>query len=150
MKIKSSELIDLALDWAVAKCKGREPTLDMESHGRTWRGWWLSKGGEYERMPSYSTDGSQGVPILERELHKLFRNVGGTFTAQIKRRVPYYSPTYDADIGIDETISRSGPTMLIAAMRCYVASKLGEEVEVPDELIEASMPHQMTRERQRS
>ena len=23
----------------------------------------------------------------------------------------------------------------IAAMRCYVASKLGEEVEVPDELI---------------
>ncbi len=28
-----------------------------------------------------------------------------------------------------------GSTPLIAAMRCYVASKLGEEVEVPDELI---------------
>jgi hypothetical protein len=27
-----------------------------------------------------------------------------------------------------------GPTPLIAAMRCYVASKLGEEVEVPDEM----------------
>ena len=27
-----------------------------------------------------------------------------------------------------------GPTPLIAAMRCYVASKLGDEVEVPDEL----------------
>ena len=26
-------------------------------------------------------------------------------------------------------------TPLIAAMRCYVASKLGEEVDVPDELI---------------
>ena len=28
----------------------------------------------------------------------------------------------------------SGPTPLIAAMRCYVVSKLGDEVEVPDEL----------------
>jgi hypothetical protein len=27
-----------------------------------------------------------------------------------------------------------GPTPLIAAMRCYVVSKLGDEVEVPDEL----------------
>ena len=28
-----------------------------------------------------------------------------------------------------------GPTMLIAAMRCYVASKLGEEIDVPEELL---------------
>lgn len=28
----------------------------------------------------------------------------------------------------------SGPTPLIAAMRCYVASKLGDEVEIPEEL----------------
>jgi hypothetical protein len=27
-----------------------------------------------------------------------------------------------------------GPTPLIAAMRCYVASKLGEEIDVPNEL----------------
>lgn len=27
-----------------------------------------------------------------------------------------------------------GPTPLIAAMRCYVASKLGDEVDVPDEM----------------
>ena len=29
----------------------------------------------------------------------------------------------------------TGPTILIAALRCYVASKLGDEVEVPDELL---------------
>ena len=28
-----------------------------------------------------------------------------------------------------------GPTPLIAAMRCYVASVLGDEVEVPDETL---------------
>jgi len=27
-----------------------------------------------------------------------------------------------------------GDTPLIAAMRCYVASKLGDEVEIPEEL----------------
>lgn len=37
-----------------------------------------------------------------------------------------------ADPGIPEGY---GPTPLIAAMRCFVASKLGDEVEVPDELL---------------
>ncbi len=30
-----------------------------------------------------------------------------------------------------------GPTILIAALRCFITSKLGEEVEVPAELLEA-------------
>jgi len=29
---------------------------------------------------------------------------------------------------------QSGPTPLIAAMRCYVASKLGDEIKLPEEL----------------
>ena len=29
----------------------------------------------------------------------------------------------------------TGPTPLIAAMRCYVASKLGDDVDVPEELV---------------
>jgi hypothetical protein len=28
-----------------------------------------------------------------------------------------------------------GPTLLTAAMRCYVASKLGDEVDIPKELV---------------
>ena len=32
-----------------------------------------------------------------------------------------------------------GPTPLIAAMRCYVASKLGDEVDMPDELMEGGV-----------
>jgi hypothetical protein len=27
-----------------------------------------------------------------------------------------------------------GPTPLIAAMRCYVASKMGDEIELPEEV----------------
>jgi hypothetical protein len=33
-------------------------------------------------------------------------------------------------------VEECAPTPLIAAMRCYVASKLGDEVDVPDELTE--------------
>lgn len=36
-------------------------------------------------------------------------------------------PIIDADC-------MSGPTPLIAAMRCFVSSKLGDEVEIPEEL----------------
>jgi hypothetical protein len=30
---------------------------------------------------------------------------------------------------------QNGPTPLVAAMRCYVASKLGDTVEIPDDLV---------------
>ena len=131
MKVKISELTGAALDWAVAKCEGRGIEFDDP------RDPWLTRDGISDQpLHSYtpSTDWAQSGPIIEREIFKLFRNVGGRFTAQIKKRVPYYSPTYDADIGRDEVMSVSGETPLIAAMRCYVASKLGDEVELPTEL----------------
>ena len=34
-----------------------------------------------------------------------------------------------------KTAALTGPTPLIAAMRCYVASKLGDEVNVPEDLL---------------
>jgi hypothetical protein len=65
---------------------------------------------------------AQGGPIIERERINTLDN-GGDFSC-------YYSR--GAAVGIRYT----GPTPLIAAMRCYVISKLGEEVEVLDELME--------------
>lgn len=37
-------------------------------------------------------------------------------------------------LGFPERTVWSGPTPLIAAMRCYVASKLGDTVDIPEEL----------------
>jgi hypothetical protein len=70
-----------------------------------------------EPFPSYSTDWAQGGPIIERERINLepFSNINGE--------------QWSADGEWDS------PTPLIAAMRCYVASKLGDEVEVPDEMV---------------
>lgn len=158
-KIKISEATLTQLNYLVAKCEGLNPRFFTENEAYYAELKQKLKRGEYvvvlrpngkltplAKYNSYndgvclkdvfspSTDWSQGGPIIEREIYKLFKNVAGTYTAQTKTRSPYYSPTFNADIGTDVVKSVSGPTPLIAAMRCYVASKLGDEVEVPEEL----------------
>jgi hypothetical protein len=69
-----------------------------------------------------STDWAQGGPIIEREGISVDR-AGLAWTADLSDSVGGY---------IEHT--ESGPTPLIAAMRCYVASKLGDEIEIPENL----------------
>ena len=114
MKIKTSRVIGAALDWAVAKCEG---TLGHYVQPNEKRG--TSK---WEITPStrrYSTDWAQGGPIIERE------GIGFGFGVGID------SDQWEAGYTTPE---ETGPTPLTAAMRCYVASKLGDEVDVPEEL----------------
>lgn len=114
--MKTSKLIGPALDWAVAKSEGINPTFNMKSHGRTWHGWWVANP-VYRRMPHYSTDWSKGGPIIERERIEL-KDDGDT----------------DWLASHNNESVEFGHTPLIAAMRCYVASKLGDEVEIPEKL----------------
>lgn len=109
MKIKTSELSGATLDWAVAKCEGME----------TWPKYPAAMWANYSPV----TDWAQGGPIIEREQIAILSPMTGDF--------------WDARDGKRmETpfIYWRGPTPLIAAMRCYVASKLGDTVDVPDEL----------------
>lgn len=69
-----------------------------------------------------STDWAQGGPIIERE------KVDLSWDVELAHKDGWWRAEIDA---IHEG---DGPTPLIAAMRCYVASKLGDEIEVPDEL----------------
>jgi hypothetical protein len=71
----------------------------------------------------YSTDWALAGPIIERDIAKVER-----FSDALWEATAY---TKDA-----QDIVQSGPTPLIAAMRCYVTLKLGDEVEVPEELKE--------------
>ena len=116
MKVKTRDLTDIALDWAVAKCLGQnEGTLDPATFLCTA---WPS--GVYK----YSGRWSQGGPIIENEGMTVGRSLNpGEWSAEA--------------FLVDGTTShaRSGPTPLIAAMRCFVASHAGDEVEVPEELL---------------
>jgi hypothetical protein len=69
MKTKTSELTGAALDWAVAKCKGMSAEMLSEFD----EGDWL-----YAGSGRYSTDWSQGGPIIERESIDVLRDPNGT------------------------------------------------------------------------
>lgn len=109
--MKTSELTGAALDWAVAKCEGTEH---------------LFAGHEVGRL-HYTTNWAQGGPIIERETIALFIGM------EPERKENERWGAFSYRVGSDKT--QYGPTALVAAMRCYVASCLGDEVEIPDELI---------------
>ena len=111
MKVKTVDLTGAALDYAVAKAEG-DVQLQYDSREgliiRNILGW-------IPYRPSVAWQ--QGGPIIERERINIRDDGGDQWAADDSIRAAAY-----------------GPTPLIAAMRCYVASKLGDEVEIPEEL----------------
>ena len=103
--MKTSELTGAALDWAVAQCKG----VAIES--------FMAAQSFDEHAYQYSTGWAQGGPIIEREMIQIKENGYGYWFAKIGKGK-----------------FMRGPTPLIAAMRCYVASKLGDNIDIPEEL----------------
>lgn len=126
MKIKTCELSGKALDFAVAKCIANVHE-DAMLNGTTMSGWWVSNlfidPNHWVRSDEFnpSTNWAQGGPIIERNDICLSS---------------WYSK-WEACASHGRCASRrtSGPTPLIAAMRVIVASKLGDEVEIPGELL---------------
>lgn len=116
MKIKVSETTKTQLDWLVAKCLQVKVNIQ---HGACY--YWVTSCQEDVFKPS--TDWSQGGPILERE---------GIATLCPETKV--FWDARDTKTFTMNPVYWRGPTLLIAAMRCYVASKLGDKVEVPEEL----------------
>jgi len=120
MKIKTRELIGAALDWAVAKCDGWQPVY---TNGALYPV--FQKGGNVEKIwREYSTDWSQAGPIIEREKISLECKQDGWWVASCQYN---YSE--------DKEHVQLADAPLIAAMRCFVDSKLGNEIEIPEELL---------------
>ena len=110
MIIKTAELTGVALDWAVITCLFPRAFENKPSINAI-----------VKKLP-YSTDWAQGMPIIDRERIRLIPYTVGTawFATVPSKTGGHLLP---------------GPTLLVAAMRCYVASKLGDMVDVPEELI---------------
>jgi len=152
--MKTGDLTGPQLDWAVAKCEG----VDTRNNACVW---FLPFEAESDDLLQFlcmaddevhakeqcedaypdctidsvehlvtfkpSSRWSQGGPIIERE----------HISTWFEEECPWYSvpagPAWGA--GRENWYRYGGPTPLIAAMRCYVASKLGPEIEIPQELI---------------
>ena len=107
MNVKTQDLIGEALNLAVAECVG----LDLHV-------------ARLQRF-SPSTDWAQGGPIIERNKIDLFTEIGTpeSWVASVDRYQNGQRLT-------GWRLHQCGPTPLVAAMRCYVASKLGEEIDI--------------------
>lgn len=108
-QIKVAEATELQLDWLVARIEGDELPKD---------------GG---KGLDYSTDWAHGGPIVEREFITV--EAGHPWQAVTEIEVA------EGDYIASAEVRTYGPTPLVAAMRCYAVSKLGDTVEVPEELV---------------
>jgi len=113
--MKTSELTGAALDWAVAKCEVGEPV------GSFLDG--IVVHPDYNKFYP-SRNWAQGGPIIEREKIST-QELDGIWSAYFRDKL------FEED---NSECWRDGPTPLIAAMRCYVASKLGDTIDIPEEL----------------
>lgn len=137
MKIKPSELLGPALDWAVAEAIGKPVRISTGKRKYLICGRNITEGSAtFAPHHRWDTAG----PIIEREgiLLRPVRKDGHPLHGQ-------WLAMYNAGNtgSMVQWVKRQdwhqhylcGPTPLIAAMRCFVASKLGDEVDVPDELL---------------
>lgn len=107
--MKTANLEGAALDWAVLKA------IFPGAGGQTY---WV----ELAKKERHSEDWALSGPIIEREKLMVTYEGNGVWLAG-----GYDGCVYKANY--------AGPTPLIAAMRTYAASKLGDEVDIPEELL---------------
>lgn len=105
--MKTSELSGAALDWAVATAEGEDYfKLDLYAPSKLWE---------------------QGGLIIEQEKIGIWWATHFVDDEGVEYGNHWYAEDKDGYV-------QTGQTPLTAAMRCYVASKLGDEVQIPDEL----------------
>lgn len=127
MMIQTSTLIGPTLDWAVAMALGltnRKSNNGLDIVCFMGGHVWHAKHPNAWRLSNYSlfrptTDWSIAGPIIDRENIWLTHNVAAGM----------HGAHYGDDIWFQK-----GNTPLIAAMRCFVLSKLGKEVYIPEGL----------------
>lgn len=145
--IKTEDLTGAALDWAVAVAEGKDHSTDKDwgnalvnDLGRcsiAHRNW---NGAKYFEP---SKNWGHGGPIVEREnigllppTHRVHRNGGNS---------PGWGPsgiwsatTWHAGVNGKRSVAWHETDPLIAAMRCYVESKLGESIDVPQHVVDGA------------
>ena len=115
MRIKTAYLTGPALDWAVGDIEFKR----LIAEGEHVKQWVLDAHNSGKHDP-YSTNWLFGGPVIEGEGIHLYVD---------ESKLEWVSSCWG------HQSAYHGTTPLIAAMRCFVASKLGDEVEIPEELL---------------
>lgn len=117
IKLSIEDLTGDALNWAVGTAQGG--IYDAKSN--TWT--WPTNPVTYSaKAPDYAAEPALVYPIISNE-----KMITGPCDPEGRRWFAEYA---------DDHARAIGRTLLVAAMRCFVASKCREEfVEVPDEFV---------------
>ena len=129
MEVKTSELIDQALDWAVGVANSTPGLHLTHKPGKVCvYGRLNMPSGEMIDWPVQpSTDWAQADPLLQVEMME-----HGMSLASIDHEKGKFAAYYWSDDLCE--LEGIGPTPLIAAMRALVQRKLGDEIDIPKEL----------------
>ncbi|OKP02214.1 phage protein NinX family protein [Xenorhabdus eapokensis] len=118
MKIKTSALTGRALDWAVAKADARGVKINE-------LGYVFVNDNRSIGVYSPSADWAKCGQLIEKHYIELnFNSVNEEWSA------------YIFSFEELESVIEDGESPTIAICRAVVAAKLGDEVEIPDELVE--------------
>ena len=118
--MRVADLEGAALDYWVAKADGKEALIT----GSTC--YWVVDKDEFLYRPSQTW--YQSGPIIERERIATAYLQDRWFAWPFGRTIDYDSTCVDATLLTFQGGSYGGDRPLVAAMRCFVASKFGEEV----------------------
>lgn len=112
VEVKTADLIGPALDWAVAKAV-------PQKHWPVIVGGKVMLDTDYDHIPySPSTTWQDGGPLIDSLVAIISKRVEGSWWSHSGNNLG------------------EGPSALIAACRAIVASKLGDKIHVPKELMQ--------------
>lgn len=125
IRVPTKTLIGRALDYAVARGAGCRVEHNYPyAEDYIFYGWWQCGPAYWQPLNSYSTVWSLGGPLVAREKVSLEIKHDGWWVASMK-----FNHLDEAEF------MQCADSPLVAAMRCFVASKFGGEVEVPERLL---------------
>lgn len=138
--VNTSELIDKSLDWVIAKLLNlpicRDPMgFAADAPGSLEAGWWIwetPSGSKPSRFQRIGVDFSPRTNWQQAGEVFMLEDIGFLLIDGV----------WHAGIGWEFFQSeafahhrQTGPTQLVAALRCFISKRIGEQVEVPDDLL---------------
>ena len=146
--VSTQELSGPALDWAIAKAEGKHLVrrharfLELANHYRMspekmkyftkelppdeWT--WLNSIGSMEQIELSSTNSEKAWTLLNEGHISLRAPTDGALPSEGESKLAWIAQTA-------QNVTMHGPTASIALWRCYVALKLGNEVDIPTDLL---------------
>ncbi|MEE3636836.1 phage protein NinX family protein [Pseudomonas sp. AL 58] len=128
IQVNTADLTGAALDWMVAQVEAVPVAIAAPHYGTDWRVYKPDFGGKY----SPSTDWAVGGPLIAKLQVALIPEAHDGMEGTEMSERWYADVYYD---GGEQYTTEHCDTALIAACRAIVATKFGDSIQVPRELL---------------